>query len=64
MTEPNLSRFEVRQSDDLVVRDHDLVCVSCGRLLCTVEPGDTLEVLVGVATDHNCADKEDEEDES
>lgn len=57
----DLSHFEVRAVDPLA--DHDLVCVDCGRLLCSVEPGDTLEVLVGVAKDHKCGEREEEEEE-
>jgi hypothetical protein len=57
---PGLDRFEVRVTDPLT-DDPDLVCQGCGERVCTVEHGDTLEVLVGVASDHVCGASEGSE---
>lgn len=36
-----------------------LVCQSCGAKLCSVEEGDTFDVLTGVVADHVCQLAED-----
>ncbi len=57
-----LSRFEARVSDDTVKRDPELVCSRCDEVLCDIEHGDTLDVLVGVATDHRCGETGEDDD--
>ena len=48
----DLSRFEVRVSDDTAKPDPELYCLDCGERLCDVEHGDTLEILVDVVAVH------------
>lgn len=48
-------QVEVRASSDPVKRDVELVCRLCDAVLCDVEPGDALDVLVSVGRDHRCA---------
>lgn len=50
----SLHQFEVRASRDAVKRDPELFCTRCGTHLCDIEPLDTLDVLVGVAENHEC----------
>jgi hypothetical protein len=49
-----LGRFETLQSDDDVKRDLELTCTVCGQVLCDVEDGDELAVLVSAASEHDC----------
>ena len=51
-----LSQFEARTSDDEVKRDLELTCRSCDEVLCDIEHGDSLDVLVRTVADHSCAD--------
>lgn len=60
-----LEQFTARQSDDIVKRDLELIHEPCGALVCDIEPGDNLSVLVATALEHeniSCpAYSEDEE---
>lgn len=47
--------FQARRSDDLAKCDLELICEACGEVVCDVEDGDDLEVLVSVAEDHSAA---------
>ncbi len=49
-----LRTFALQASVDSAKLDLELVCQSCGSHLCDAEPGDTLDVLSGVALDHHC----------
>lgn len=53
-----LSPFEARTSTDPVKTDLELTCLNCGAVVCDVEHGDTLDVLVRTAADHRCNPKE------
>lgn len=47
-----LDWFQLTVSDDLVKTDLELLCLRCGTHLCDAEAGDTLQVLMNVATEH------------
>lgn len=47
-------RVEARQSDDDVKRDLELTCVDCEQVLCDIEHGDVMGVLINMVEDHNC----------
>ena len=49
-----LAQFENRASGDPAKRDLELTHVPCGRAVCDVEDGDTLEVLASAAAGHAC----------
>ena len=44
-------------SDDSVKRELELTCDECGEYLCDVEDGDSIEILSGIATEHQCEDR-------
>lgn len=46
-------------ADDPAQHEPFMRCRECGADLCTVEEGDTLDVLVSVAGDHSCGDAQD-----
>jgi hypothetical protein len=48
--------FEAKQSDDDLKRDLELTCAECGEVVCDIEPGDDLDVLVSVAQGHACGE--------
>ncbi|MFE5342590.1 hypothetical protein ACFQ80_20375 [Isoptericola sp. NPDC056578] len=50
------SHFEARRSDDPVKTDLELTCTACESVLCDVEHGDSIEVLLSVAEGHVCMD--------
>lgn len=50
----DLSRIVLRCSNDPVKTDLEVICERCGGHLCDAEHGDTLKVLVAVATEHIC----------
>jgi hypothetical protein len=52
-----LEGFEVQRSSDDVKRDHELTCPSCRKLICDIQDGDTLGVLVRTALAHQCDDE-------
>lgn len=54
----DLTRFACWASDDVVKRDLELTCSVCRQVLCDVEDGDTLSVLVSVAQGHVCGKPE------
>lgn len=58
LTEFNPSRYETRQSEDELKTDLELTCVDCGTVLCDVEAGDQLDVLLNVAREHHCSEPE------
>ena len=51
-----LEGVTVKVSDDAAQLDPDLVCDSCGQVLCSIEHGDTLSVLADVAVGHKCGE--------
>lgn len=51
---PDLHQFFAQQSEDEVKIDLELWCSECDSLLCDIEAGDNLGVLVNVARDHIC----------
>jgi len=51
----DLSQFELRQSDDDVKRDLELICTACLEHLCDAEPTDSLMSLAGTAAGHVCS---------
>ena len=55
-----LHRFEAKASDDDLKTDLELTCVDCGKVICDIEAGDTLDVLARTADDHTCEDDEDQ----
>jgi hypothetical protein len=55
--------FEVRRSSDDVKRDHELPCPACRTLICDIQDGDTLGILVRTALGHRCGDNDDGEPE-
>lgn len=44
--------FELRQSDDPVKRELELICTQCGSRLCDAEPGDSIATLIEVISGH------------
>jgi hypothetical protein len=50
----NLSTFEAQQSDDDLKTELELTHTICGEVLCDIEDGDELAVLVSVAEGHQC----------
>lgn len=54
-THPSLfDSFELRTSTDPARRDLELVHTECGTVLCDVEHGDSLALLVSIADGHFC----------
>lgn len=49
-----LYMIEIQTASDPLKRDPELVCIRCKEVLCDVEHGDALAVLVAVAHDHKC----------
>jgi hypothetical protein len=49
-----LGEFQAVASDDAVKSDLELTHTPCGGVVCDVEPGDTLDILVAVASEHQC----------
>ncbi|MFI1787425.1 hypothetical protein ACH40D_03010 [Streptomyces olivaceoviridis] len=47
-----LTEYVLREADDPVKTDLELVHTRCGIHLCDAEPGDRLETLFGVVVDH------------
>ena len=47
-----LSRVVALESDDVVKRDLELTCTACGTVLCDIEHGDSLDVLIRTAAPH------------
>lgn len=47
-----LEHVVAKHSDDAAKHDMELVCTQCDEVLCDIEDGDTLTVLVSMATDH------------
>lgn len=49
---------EIRQPDDIAKMDDELHCPNCDGMICDVESGDSLGLLVRTALDHLavCAD--------
>jgi hypothetical protein len=52
----DLEYFAVRWPDDPAALNPRLVHLVCGTVLCDVEEGDTLSVLVSLAQDHVAQD--------
>lgn len=50
-----LREFVARAPADSVKTDLELIHDRCRDRVCDVEPDDTLDVLVGMASDHRCA---------
>lgn len=44
--------LEARASDDPAKRDLELTCTMCGAVLCDIEHGDTLSVLMSMGREH------------
>ncbi len=61
-----LENFVATASDDPLKRDLELVCTKCKEVVCDIEDGDGLHILVGVAQDHIavCEGKPSSPDES
>lgn len=51
--------FIITRLDDPAQFDPFVICDDCGEQLCTVEEGDSIEVLVSVTTDHQCPATQD-----
>jgi hypothetical protein len=51
-TEAVLDQFTARQADDDVKTDLELVHDPCGTIVCDIQAGDTLAVLVRTALNH------------
>jgi hypothetical protein len=49
-----LYTFQAVEPDDTAKDAMELRCTECGDLLCDIEHGDTLDVLVSVTRDHRC----------
>ena len=47
-----LGQFTALQSSDFVKTDLELTCDDCGQVICDVEDGDNLLVLLRTATAH------------
>lgn len=47
-----LGHFTAMQSDDLVKTDLELTCDDCGEVICDIEDGDNLLVLLRTAMAH------------
>ena len=47
-----LGGFAARMSSDIVKSDLELTCDDCGQIVCDIEDGDNLLVLLQVAMDH------------
>ena len=43
---------EIRQPGDIAKKDDELHCPNCAGVICDVEPGDSLGLLVRTALDH------------
>jgi hypothetical protein len=48
--------FTFTWDNDPAQHEPFVVCGNCGAKLCTVEEGDTLDVIVSVAADHACGE--------
>lgn len=58
MTEMDtLDFFVAKVSDDEVKTDLELCCDRCGAVICDIEHGDTLRVLVSMTQDHACGSR-------
>lgn len=44
--------FEAVASDDAVKTDLELTCLLCAEVVCDIEHGDRLSILLSVAEDH------------
>jgi hypothetical protein len=53
----NLADIYLRRSDDLVKRELELTCSLCDVVLCDAEDGDSIALLAGCTTDHQCEEK-------
>ena len=47
-----IDQFSARDSDDIVKSDLELTCDFCDAIVCDIEAGDNLLVLVKTALDH------------
>lgn len=56
--------FVVRESDDDMQRDHDLVHERCGETITRIEHDDNMGTLVSMMNDHACPRDDDDESES
>lgn len=50
----NLENFVCEVSEDSVKSDLELVCRECDAVICDVEAGDSLGLLVRTVSDHLC----------
>jgi len=48
-----LGHFTCEQDEDEVQTDLNLVCDHCGTVVCTVEAGDTINLLARVCLEHD-----------
>jgi hypothetical protein len=55
-------RFTVGSNEGLRYDDPPLECTACGQVVCTIEVGDDLAVLVMTANSHVCTDGPAEDD--
>ena len=55
-------RFKVGSNEGLRYDDPPLECTACGQVVCTIEVGDDLAVLVMTANSHICTDGPAEDD--
>lgn len=52
MTDPWAGYLEARASDDPVKLDLELTCTVCGEVLCDIEHGDVLSILISLGREH------------
>jgi len=58
-----LGKFEAAQSADDLKTDLELTCPDCGQVVCDIEAGDSLEILVRTAAGHDCPGAPDTDDD-